>query len=148
MKHIILFLFLITFSISAFAQFPLGSDRGQIKAYFAENIPYASVQQFKAENGANGLCFTKVKVVGDYTFYFDYYGKCSSYVVTYDNSELPEVITRFDSEFCREEMARWSAHDKTFDVTLVRPTNGENFFSMIYKPASASMLPTNALAAN
>ncbi|MGZ3751799.1 MAG: hypothetical protein ACXVAU_11015, partial [Mucilaginibacter sp.] len=84
MKHLVLFLVFAAISVSAFAQFPLGSDRNEIKAYFDKNVSYASVGEFKTDDGTDALCFTKVKVVGDYTFYFDNNGLCTSYVVTYD----------------------------------------------------------------
>jgi len=147
MKQLIILLLLATLSFSAFAQFPLGSKVADIKSYFAQNIPYASIQEFKTKAGENGICFTKVKVVGDYTFYFDNDGHCSSYVVTYDENELQDLIVRFDVKFCRMQETQWVAHDETFDVMLVPPKPGENFFSIVYKPKSTNVL-TNAFAAN
>lgn len=132
-QGILLFLCII-FSIPALAQFPLGSRVEKIKAYFADNIPYAAVQEFKTPDGINALCFTKVKVVGDYTFYFDANGNCSSYIVTYDNEELPDLIRRFDLKFCRIHATEWAADDSSFDVTLLSPKPGENFFSIVYQP--------------
>jgi hypothetical protein len=148
MKQLYLILFLVTSTFSAFAQFPLGSDMGRIKTYFAENISYASVQEFKLANGTKGICFTKVKVVGDYTFYFDHYGKCSYYVVTYDEKELGDLIHRFDGRFCREYSTKWIAEDSTFDITLVPTKPGENYFSIIYRPLSPVVLSPDAFAAN
>lgn len=147
MKQLILLLLLVTLSFSVFAQFPLGSKVADIKSYFAGNIPYASVQEFKTKAGENAICFTKVKVVGDYTFYFDNNGKCSSYVVTYDENELKELMVRFDAQFCRMQEMQWMAHDETFDVMLVPAKPGENFFSIVYKPKTTSVL-RNSFAAN
>jgi hypothetical protein len=145
---ILLFFFLVTFSVPAFAQFPLGSERSKIKSYFADNIPYASVQDFKTEDGRNAMCFTKVKVVGDYTFYFDGYGKCSSYVVTYDRNELPDLIRRFDARFCRGYITKWIAEDNSFDITLIPSKPGENFFSIVYRPLITGTFTTNTLVSN
>jgi hypothetical protein len=149
MKQLIfLFFFLATFSVSAFAQFPLGSEMSKIKAYFADNIPYASVQEFNTEDGTKAICFTKVKVVGDYTFYFDYYGKCSSYVVTYDRSELPDLTRRFDAKFCIEYNTKWIAEDNSFDITLIPSKTGENFFSIVYRGRMTGRFTINTLAFN
>jgi hypothetical protein len=148
MKRLTLFLFLATFSLSAFAQFPLGNNLKEIKAYFAQNIPYATIQKFKTEDGKSAVCFTKVRVVGDYTFYFDNDGKCSSYVVTYDDRELRNVTIRFNAEFCRTQEARWVDVDDTYDVTLVLPKHGENYFSVFYKPKMTSVLTNNTYASN
>jgi hypothetical protein len=147
MKQLIILLLLATLSLPVFAQFPLGSKVADIKTYFAGNIPYASVQEFKTKAGEDAICFTKVKVVGDYTFYFDNNGKCSSYVVTYDENELKELMGRFDVKFCRMQETQWVAQDETFDVTLLPAKPGENFFSIVYKQKSTSVL-TNAFAAN
>jgi len=148
MKHLILFLILSTFSISAFAQFPLGSDINEIKAYFDNNVPYASAQTFKTSNGTNALCFTKVRVVGDYTFFFDFNGLCTSYIVTYDEKELPEVTRLFDKKYCRTQMDKWTAEDDAFDIKLVLPKKGENFISLVYKPMPADTYSSSALASN
>lgn len=147
MKRLTLLLLLATFSLSAFAQFPLGSKLKDIKSYFAQNVAYASMQKFKTEDGSNAVCFTKVRVVGDYTFYFDKAGDCSSYVVTYDQRELREVSSRFDVEFNRTQEAKWEDPDKTYDITLVVPKNGENYFSIVYQPKAESMM-NNTLASN
>jgi hypothetical protein len=143
-----MFIFLVTCSISAFAQFPLGSDINKIKSYFAENISYASVQEFKTENDIDAICFTKVKVVGDYTFYFDQNGLCSSYVVTYDRKELRDLIHRFDNKFCRLLATKWVAEDGTFDASVMLPKSGENFFSVVYRPLPPVAFKSNTLASN
>lgn len=149
MKPILLLLFFTILSVSAFAQFPLGSNINKIKAYFAENVPYASVQEFKAENGSNAVCFTKVKVVGDYTFYFDNNGLCNFYIVTYDRKDLKEVVYRFDNKFCKLFSNKWESAEGSYGVTLVPSKTGENFFSVIYKPMPATLMTgTNALASN
>ena len=148
MKQLIILLFLITTSASAFAQFPLGSTAGQIKAYFGDNVQYASLQEFKTKDDVKAICFTKVRVVGDYTFYFDDYGKCSSYVVTYDLKDEDDVIHRFDNQFCRMEAAEWEALDKTFNVTLAPKKAGANYFSIVYKPRPDGMMAANTLASN
>jgi len=148
MKRLILFVFLIACSASAFAQFPLGSNLQKIKTYFADNIPYASVQEFKADNGDDAICFTKVKVVGDYTFYFDKKGECSSYIVTYDKSEWRGLAHRFDNKFCRMGDTKWIAEDGTFDISVILPQPGENFFSILYKPLVPTVLQSNTLASN
>lgn len=147
MKQLFILILLTTFSIPVFAQFPLGSKLTDIKAYFDESIPYASLQEFKTTTGTNAVCFTKVKVVGDYTFYFNSDGNCSSYVVTYDRNELGELMNRFDSRFCRIQQTKWEAGDETFDVTLVPAKPGENYFSIVYKPKIASVL-VNSFASN
>lgn len=148
MKQLFLFLFFAISSVPAFAQFPLGSNAESIKVYFDDNIPYASLQTFKTREGVNALCFTKVKVVGDYTFYLDESGNCSSYVVTYDVDELPELNARFDKEFCRLRETKWQAEDQTFNVTLIPAKDGENFFSILYTPARRSVTSANTLASN
>lgn len=121
---------------------------GRIKSYFAENIQYASFQEFKPEGAGTAICFTKVKVVGDYTFYFDYNGLCTSYVVTYDRKELPELTQRFDNKFCKLYTTKWVSEDSTFDVTLLPPKAGENYFSIVYKPLPSDTFQANTLAAN
>ena len=131
MKRLSILLFLLICSVSAFAQFPLGSTKNEIKAYFDQTVPYSRVDEFKVDNSINAICFTKVKVLGDYTFFFDFSGTCTSYIVTYDKSEFSELEKRFDSKFCRIQPNEWEAEDGTFDATLMRPKNGENYFSII-----------------
>lgn len=148
MRQIILLFLLLSSSITASAQFPLGSDMNKIKTYFAFNIPYASAQEFRTENGLKAICFTKVKVVGDYVFYFDFNGLCTYYVVTYDKKELPDLIKRFDNRFCRMYPTKWIAEDNTYYIILEPPNAGENFFSIIYKPAYPNTLMSNIFAFN
>ena len=148
MKNLILFLFLTVSSVSAFAQFPLGADSHTIKAYFAENVPYALVQDYKTENGAKAICFTKVRVLGDYNFYFDNNDKCTSYVVTYDKNELYDLVDRFNGKFCKVRSTKWVSEDSSYEVTLVPSKGGENFFSIVYKPMPLSELLSLTLASN
>ena len=148
MKHIILTIVLAAFSLSAFAQFPLGTTKEKIVAYFGEHIRYACAQEFKTDDGIPAICFTKVRVVGDYTFYFDKYDVCTSYTITYDKKELNDLVTSFDKQFCREEMAKWTAHNNKVVVTLLPFTKGANFFSIVYKPAAPSAYEDNTLASN
>ena len=148
MKHLLLSLFLLTFSVTAFAQFPLGSNKGEIKSFFAENIQYASVQEFNTDNGTPALCFTKSWALGDYTFYFDSFGVCTSYVVTYDKKELAETIQRFDTEFCRLQATKWADEDNTFEMTLQAPLGSQNYFSIVYKPQLPGIAANNTFASN
>jgi len=145
----LLFIFLLAIcSHSAFAQFPLGSNATQIKAYFDTNIAYLNEQDFKTENGTPAMCFRKVKEVGDYVFYFDSNGNCFTYTVTYDKNELPDLVSRFDNRFVKIYSTKWTAQDNSFDVTLVPPKPGENYFSIVYRPLDASNSTTNILASN
>lgn len=150
MKRLFLLITILSLSVSAFAQFPLGASKNKIKAYFAENVPYASVQEFKADNGNLAICFTKSQVVGDYTFYFDNNGVCSFYLVTYDRKEVKDVVDRFDNKFCKMFNHEWVSEEGSFAVTLVPSKMGENFFTVIYKPSSpvAPRTITNTLASN
>ena len=148
MKHLLIFLLLATFSAPAFAQFPLGGTMSKIKAYFDENVSYASSQEFKTENGNDVLCFTKVRVIGDYTFYFDNKGICTSYVVTYDKNELSEVEHRFDNKFCKLEATKWESEEGIYNVVLLPPGSGANYFSVIYQPLQSDSFRENTLASN
>jgi hypothetical protein len=149
MKHLPLLLLFIGLSIPAFAQFPLGSSKNDIKAYFAQNVPYSSLQEYKTADGNNALCFTKTRVIGDYTFYFDADDKCTLYVVTYDKNDLNNTEHRFDSKFCRLSETKWESEEGVYDVSLLPPDKGANYFSVVYKPTSPTMddKPTT-LAAN
>jgi hypothetical protein len=147
MKRLPILLLLLIFSVPAFAQFPLGSDMPKIKTYFAKNVPYASFQEFKTEDG-DVICFTKARVIGDYTFYFGSNGLCTSYVVTYDKQELSDLIKRFDGKFCRLLPTKWESADETFDVTLLQPKPGDNYFSILYKPLPTNNYQPNSLASN
>lgn len=149
MKHLFLVALLSVCFVTAFAQFPLGSKPEQIKAYFDNHISYASAQEFTTKEGNKGLCFTKVRIIGDYTFYFDAYGYCTYYVVTYGTDELPGLLRRFDYEFCRVENAQWKSDDNSFSINLVLPKSGQNYFSIIYKPLMpGKQSQVNSLASN
>jgi hypothetical protein len=150
MKYIFLFLVCINLSFTASAQFPLGSSRDRIMDYFADNVQYASLQLFKADNGTDALCFYKVRVVGDYTFYFNHDGLCTSYIETYDEKEMPAVIYRFDRRFCRISANKWTGENNAFEITIQYPKYGENFFSIVYRPLIPSHFDTtiNSLASN
>jgi hypothetical protein len=148
MKNLSLFLILTLSSVVAFAQFPLGADSRAIKAYFDQNVPYASVQDFNAEDGARAVCFTKVRVLGDYTFYFDNNDKCTSYIVTYNKEVLGDVTKRFDGKFCKLHPTKWVSEDSTYDVTLIPSKGAENYFSIVYKPIHLSELLSLTLASN
>jgi len=136
MKRLILFIALSVLSLSAFAQFPLGASKEEIRTYFGQNVSYANVQEFTTTGGTEALTFTKVRVVGDYTFYFNEEGACVSYVETYDKKDMDEVIWRFDRKFCRLANSTWGDEESSFNVTLIaNPKKGANFISIVYKPA-------------
>ncbi len=135
MRQLVIIALFSTLSFSAFAQFPLGADKEKIALYFAANIPYASAQEFKTKNGEDALCFTKVRVVGDYTFYFNEERECTSYIVTYDSKEINDIIRRFDRKFCLTSATEWTDEDGNFTITLVlHPQKGANFVNVVYKP--------------
>jgi len=135
MKQLFIIALFSTLSFSALAQFPLGANKKNIASYFAVNVPYASVQEFKTKNGEEALCFTKVRVVGDYTFYFNEDALCTSYTVTYESKQVNDIIWRFDRKFCRISATEWTDDDGNFKVTLVsHPQKGANFISIMYKP--------------
>jgi hypothetical protein len=151
MKGLPMLLLLTILSVSAFAQFPLGSTMPKVKAYFYRNVPYSFVQEFKAENGDTAICFTKVKVLGDFTFYFDHNGVCTYYVVTYGKQEQPEVVHLLDHKYCKTESAKWISEEGKFDVILLPPTPGANYFSIVYKSdpsVSIQESTLNTLATN
>ena len=126
----ILFLFL-ALSLSAAAQFPLGSTKLKITTYFGEHVPYSFVQEFSTENG-DAICFTKSKLIGDFTFYFDNSGICRSYIVTYGKEDFDNVEHLLDSRYCRLEQTRWLSEEGKFDVNILPPAAGANYFSVIY----------------
>jgi hypothetical protein len=150
MKRFILIAALSIVSLSAFAQFPLGASKGEIKNYFDQNVSYANIQEYKTKNGGEAVNFTKVRVVGDYTFYFNDQDVCISYVETYDKNQTDEVIWRFDRKFCRLASDVWGSEDESFNVTMVKnPKKGANFISIVYSPVvSADLKPGSALASN
>lgn len=134
-------------SLSAAAQFPLGSTMPEIKAYVDSNVPYATAQEFQAKSGDSAICFTKVKVVGDFTFYFDHNGVCSSYVVTSDKREAGDVVYMLDHKYCKLESTRWVSETGTFDAVLLPAKAGANYISIVYTAISATPR-ANILAAN
>lgn len=130
------------------AQFPLGSTMPKIKAYFYKNVPYSFVQEFKTDGGDTAICFTKVKVIGDFTFYFDHHGVCTSYVVTYGKQDQKEVEYLLDHKYCRLEIKKWISEEGGFDAVLLPPTPGANYFSILYKPDPTIGFQENTLASN
>lgn len=149
MKRLILFAALSIVSLSAFAQFPLGASKEEIKDYFGQHVSYANVQEYKTKSG-EALNFTKVRVVGDYTFNFNEKDECISYVETYDKKDVDEVVWRFDRKFCRLASNIWGAEDESFNVTLVEnPKKGANYISIVYRPVVKTDLQQGTtLAAN
>ncbi len=148
MKQLVIIALFSTLSFSAFAQFPLGADKEEIASYFAVNVPYASAQEFKTQNGEKALCFTKVRVVGDYTFYFNEKEVCTSYTVTYDAGQVNDIIWRFDRKFCLTSATEWIDEDGNFKITLVlHPQKGANYVSVLYKPIEKQGMGTK-LASN
>ena len=127
----ILLLFVIT-SLSAAAQFPLGSTMPKIKNYFNDHVPYSFVQEFRADNGDTAICFTKTKIIGDFTFYFDHDGICRYYVVTYGMGDLHKVESLLDNKYCHLEATHWISEEGKFDVNVLPPETGANYFSVIY----------------
>jgi hypothetical protein len=150
MKRLILIAALSIVSLSAFAQFPLGASKDEIKNYFDQNVSYANIQEFKTVNGGEALNFTKVRVVGDYTFYFNDRDTCVSYVETYDKNQTDEVIWRFDRKFCRLADNTWGSEDESFNITMIKnPKKGANFISIVYKPVvNTDLKPGSSLASN
>jgi len=133
MRIFTLIIIFLGFSAAAFAQFPLGANKDNIAQYFDANIQYASFQEFKTKDGGEALCYTKTRVLGDYTFYFNTDGTCSSYTETYDKHQLNEVIWRMDRRFCRISATEWRDENNLFRVKLnLRPGKGANFVSISY----------------
>ena len=132
MKRLPILLLFIILSLTAAAQFPLGSTMPKIKTYFSEHIPYSFVQEFRAENGDTAICFTKSRVIGDFTFYFDHNGICRSYVVTYGKEDLRKVEAILDDKYCHLEGKRWISEEGKFDVDVLPPATGSNYFSVTY----------------
>ena len=126
----------------------LVEDDENLRFLVSERLQSEGYKVLEADNGDDAICFTKVKVVGDYTFYFDKKGECSSYVVTYDKAEWRTLAHRFDNKFCRMGDTKWIAEDGTFDVSVILPQPGENFFSILYKPLAPTVLQSNTLASN
>lgn len=149
MKRLILIFIFSVFSVAAFAQFPLGASKDNITSYFAGNVQYASFQEFKTKNGNEALNYTKTRVLGDYTFYFNEDGNCNCYSETYDQKQLDEIIWRMDRKFCRLSATEWSDEDNSFHLILnLHPRKGANFVSITYKPVEQPVVSTSTLAAN
>jgi hypothetical protein len=149
MKRLNLITVLLFFSASAFAQFPLGASEGDIADYFAGNVQYASFQQFKADNGNDAFCYTKTRILGDYTFYFDHDGICKTYIETFDRKQLDELTWRYDRKFCRVSACEWLDEDHAVHITLsLHPKKGANYISLTYSPAAFTPININTLAVN
>ena len=133
MKRLPILLLFVILSLSAAAQFPLGSTMPKIKTYFSEHVPYSFVQEFRADNGDLAICFNKSKGIGDFTFYFGNDGICQSYVVTYGKEDFHEVETLLDQKYCHVEITRWISEEGKFTVDILSPETGANYFSVIYK---------------
>src|SRR5579862_8822370 len=86
-KRLMLLVPLALCSFIASAQFPLKATKYEIRRYFDKNVSYTNQLEFKTQEGIDGLYFRKVRVVGDYTFYFNQTGECDSYIETYDKKE-------------------------------------------------------------
>jgi hypothetical protein len=138
MKHLIVFLLLATCSASAFAQFPLGGKEKDIKAYFNKHIPYASAKDFKTEDRISGVRFLKARGIGDYTFYFDSDGNCSSYVVTYSNNELDNVVNRLNAAFKPVNSETWVSDKEDTSVTVLPSQDKNNCFSVVYSRSAGN----------
>ena len=132
MKNVPVLLLFIILSVPAFAQFPLGSTMPKIKAYFDQHVPYSFIQEFRAENGDTAICFTKSKAIGDFTFYFDHNDICKSYRVTYGKEDLREVKAMLDHKYCHLQATRWISEEGKFDVDVLPPAAGANYFSVVY----------------
>lgn len=132
MKRLPILLLFIILSLSAAAQFPLGSTMPKIKTYFSEHVPYSFVQEFRADNGDLAICFNKSKGIGDFTFYFDNDGLCRSYIVTYGNEDFHEVESLLNQKYCCVETNRWVSEEGKFAVDLSPPETGANYFSVVY----------------
>jgi outer membrane lipoprotein-sorting protein len=143
-----LFIFL-GISSMAFAQFPLGANQENISQYFESAIQYSSYQHFKTKEGSEAMCYTKTRVLGDYTFYFDKDGLCNTYTETYDKQQLDDVVWRMDRRFCRLSANEWSDEDGSFHVTLnLHPSKGANFVSITYKLMDDVKINAGTLAIN
>lgn len=132
MKRLPILLLFVVMSLSAAAQFPLGSTIPKIKTYFGEHVPYSFVQEFRADNGDTAICFTKTRAIGDFTFYFDHNGTCTSYVVTYGKEDFNQIEALLDHKYCHLELSRWISEEGKFDVDVKPPVTGANYFSVIY----------------
>lgn len=132
MKRLPILLLFVILSLSATAQFPLGSTMPKIKTYFGQNVPYSFVQEFSADNGDTAICFTKSKGIGDFTFYFDNNGICRSYIVTYGIKDFRDVESLLDHKYCHLDVTRWISEQGKFDVNVLPAETGANYFSVVY----------------
>jgi hypothetical protein len=149
MKRLFLIIVFSVLALKVFAQFPLGSSKESIAAYFAGNVQYASFHEFKTPDGIDAFCYTKTRILGDYTLYFNEDGACSTFVETYDRKALNEIIWRYDRKFCRVSATEWIDEDNSVQITLVpHPQKGANYVSITYKPVEHSEFVTNTLAVN
>ena len=149
MKRLILGIVLLVLSGTAFAQFPLGASKENITAYFAGNIQYASLQEFKTRGGDDAFCYTKTRVLGDYTFYFDRDGTCNTYTETFDRKQLDELTWRYDRKFCRISAVEWLDENNAVRITLMlHPKKGANYVSLTYRVIELSKFDANSLAVN
>jgi len=149
MKRLILGIVLLVLSGTAFAQFPLGASKENITAYFAGNIQYASLQEFKTSSGDDAFCYTKTRVLGDYTFYFDRDGTCNTYTETFDRKQLDELTWRYDRKFCRISAVEWLDENNAVRITLMlHPKKGANYVSLTYRVIELSKFDANSLAVN
>jgi hypothetical protein len=148
MKRLFLIALLAVFSISAYAQSPLGSSKEEIKAFFAGNVSYAVAQEYVTKDGTSALNFTKVRIVGDYTFYFNQEGICTKYTETFDSKDQTKLMWRLDRKFCRMTDSTWQSEDESFQLTLLPPDKGANYITVAYKPVQQQPVPTGTLALN
>jgi hypothetical protein len=149
MKRAALIIVLLVLSVTGFAQFPLGAGKEDIEAYFAGNVQFASFQEFRTKSGSDAFCYTKTRVLGDYTFYFNQDGTCNTYTETFDKRQLDELTWRYDRKFCRVSATEWVDEDNCVYITLLlHPKKGANYMSLTYRLIDPQKLGTNALAVN
>jgi|SRR5579863_3559502 len=149
MKQLILVIVLSVLSVKVFAQFPLGSSKESITAYFANNVQYSSFHEFKTTGGNDAMCYIKTRILGDYTFYFNPDGTCGAFIETYDRKQLNEIIWRYDRKFCRISLTEWIDEDNSVRITLLlHPKKGANYVSLIYKQVEHTEVGINTLAVN
>jgi hypothetical protein len=149
MKQLIRIIVLSVLSVKTFAQFPLGASKENIIAYFADNIQFASFQEFKTTSGSDAFCYTKTRVLGDYTFYFNQDGTCNTYTETFDRKQLDELIWRYDRKFCRISAGEWRDECNAVRITLfLHPKKGANYLSLTYRLLEPAKFDINSLAIN
>ncbi|MGZ3778312.1 MAG: hypothetical protein ACXVI9_12400 [Mucilaginibacter sp.] len=149
MKRLTLNIVLLLLSATAFAQFPLRASKENITAYFADNMQYASFQEFKTKSGNDAFCYTKTRILGDYTFYFNQDGTCNSFTETFDRKQLDELTWRYDRKFCRISATEWVDEDNSVHITLSpHPKKGANYMSLTYRSVEQAIIDPNTLAVN